>query len=161
MIQPPPRVAKARLNQDQRRINNSSNARAACSYPRTRPTFGRLNSLLDQYLAKIQQASSVSAAVPSGKENLGPKKSKKSGQEGEDDDEVEKFSLGQGSTAKKPKNEAPPGPVKEAQHHAMQQSSNFSSGFASIAASFKPDTPEQFEAKAKAAATLVGSMSFG
>ena len=157
-------MSKARrlLKQQECRKNKRSNARAACSYPRTPLTFGRINSLLDEYLAKIHQASSASVDVDSSaKENLQPKR-KISGQPGEDDDEVEKRMMGDGGkTAKKHKHEALPGPVKEAQHHAMQQSSNFSSGFASIASSFKPDTPEQFEAKAKAAATLIGIMSFG
>ena len=38
----------------------------------------------------------------------------------------------------------------------MQQSSQFSSGFASIAESFRPDTKEAFESKAKAIATHIG-----
>ncbi len=65
------------------------------------------------------------------------------------------------TTAKKSKQEPLPPPVKEAQLHAMQQSSNFSSGFSSIAESFKPDTAEQFAAKAQAASTLIGSMFIG
>ena len=110
---------------------------------------------------KIKQASSDSGVVPSEKENHQPAKSKKSGQPGEDDNEVELHMMGERKTAKKSKQDPLPAPVKEAQQHAMQQSSNFSSGFSSIAESFKPDTAEQFAAKAQAASTLIGSMFLG
>jgi hypothetical protein len=84
---------------------------------------------------------------------------KVSGQAGEDTDEVEKASMA--GTAKKPKKDPLPGPsaVERAQEHAMQQSSHFASGFSSIAESFKPDTPEVFEGKAKAIAMHIGITS--
>jgi len=114
-------------------------------------------------LDKIKQASAASDAVHSEKEKENqPPKGKKSGQKGEDENEVEEHMMGERkTTAKKSKQEPLPPPVKEAQLHAMQQSSNFSSGFSSIAESFKPDTAEQFAAKAQAASTLIGSMFVG
>jgi hypothetical protein len=110
-------------------------------------------------LAKVQRASGGNAS--NGKENQRPVavQDAKSGQPGEDDDEVEEKALGK--TAKKIKKEPLPCPVREAQQHSMQQSSSFSSGFAAIADSFKPDTAEQFEAKAVVVSKLIGSMSFG
>ena len=116
-------------------------------------TLNRLNSLLDSYLSKVKKASDSDE-----KENH-PVVASKSGQPGEDDDEVEDQSLGiksKDKTAKKHKKEPLTTPVQEAQVHAMKQSSSFSNGFASIAESFKPDTPEQFEAKALAASKLIG-----
>ena len=117
-------------------------------------TLNRINSLLDSYLAKVEKASGGDASK--GKENQRPVAgtAAKSGQPGEDDDEVEDKALGK--TAKKPKKEPLPGPVRDAQQHSMQQSSSFSSGFAAIADSFKPDTAEQFEAKALVASKLIG-----
>jgi hypothetical protein len=119
-------------------------------------TLSRLNSLLDSYLSKIQRSSGESAEFA---------KAAKSGQPDEDEDEVEDRSLGikskdKTATVKKHKKDPLPTPVKEAQIHAMQQSSSLSSGFASIADSFKPDTPEQFEAKALAASKLLGLVSY-
>ena len=107
-------------------------------------------------MAKVQRSSG--GAASSGKENR-PVQAAKSGQPGEDDGEVEDKALGK--TVKKPKKESLPCPVRDAQQHSMQQSSSFSSGFAAIADSFKPDTAEQFEAKAMVASKLIGSMSFG
>ena len=84
---------------------------------------------------------------------------KKSGQQNEDSSEVENAALG--GTVKKPKRESLPGPtsVERAQEHAMQQSSQFASGFSSIAESFRPDTPEVFAGKAKAIAMHIGTVS--
>ena len=113
---------------------------------------------MDSYLAKVERASGGDAS--NGKENRPVQAAKKSGQPGEDDDEVEEFAMGgaksTGKTVKKPKKEPLPGPVRDAQQHSMQQSSSFSSGFAAIADSFKPDTAEQFEAKALVASKLIG-----
>jgi hypothetical protein len=113
-------------------------------------------------LAKVQRASGGDASKEKmEKENQRPAAgtAAKSGQPGEDDDEVEDKALGK--TVKKSKKEPLPCPVRDAQQHSMQQSSSFSNGFAAIADSFKPDTAEQFEAKAKAASKLIGSMFFG
>lgn len=111
-------------------------------------------------MAKVQRASGGDASNE--KENQRPAAgtAAKSGQPGEDEDEVEEKALG-AKTAKKFKKDPLPCPVREAQQHSMQQSSSFSSGFAAIADSFKPDTAEQFEAKAVVASKLIGSMSFG
>jgi hypothetical protein len=120
-------------------------------------TLNRINSLLDSYLAKVQRASG--GADSSEKENrLVPAGKSGYGQVGEDEDEVEDRALGK--TSKKSKKEPLPTVVREAQQHAMQQSSSFSSGFACIAESFKPDTAEQFEAKARAVSTLLGLLSY-
>jgi hypothetical protein len=119
--------------------------------------LNRINSLLDSYLSKVERASG--GADSYGKENrIVPAGKSGYGQVGEDEDEVENRALGK--TSKKSKKEPLPTSVREAQQHAMQQSSNFSSGFASIAESFKPDTAEQFEAKARAASKLLGLVSY-
>lgn len=113
----------------------------------------KCNSLLDAYLSQSAAFHGANGAASSAASK------KASGQTGEDTDEVEKASMA--GTAKKPKKDPLPGPsaVERAQEHAMQQSSHFASGFSSIAESFKPDTPEVFEGKAKAIAMHIGITS--
>ena len=122
--------------------------------PSSKAKQEKINSLLDAYLSQSAAFHGANGAASS-------KASKKvSGQVGEDSDEVEKASMG--GTAKKLKRDPLPGPssVERAQEHAMQQSSHFASGFSSIAESFKPDTPEVFEGKAKAIAMHIGIVQY-
>ncbi len=124
----------------------------------------KIDSLLDAYLLQVaahggtaaaaSSSTVAAAAVPLASSSAAAKKP--SGQAGEDTEEVEAASLG--VTVKKARKEPLPGPnhVEMAQAQAMHQSSHFASGFSSIAQSFKPDTPEVFEGKAKAIATHIG-----
>jgi hypothetical protein len=114
----------------------------------------KIDSLLDSYLAQAQAFHGTAAAVAHS-----TPAAKKSGQAGEDVDEVECAALG--GTMKRGRKDSLPGPtsVERAQEHAMQQSSQFASGFASIAESFKGDTAEVFAGKAKAIATHIGTVS--
>jgi hypothetical protein len=113
----------------------------------------KINSLLDAYLSQSSAFHGANGAASSAASK------KVSGQPGEDADDVEKASMG--GTAKKAKKDPLPGPssVERAQEHAMQQSSHFAAGFSSIAESFKPDTQEVFEGKAKAIAMHIGITS--
>lgn len=120
--------------------------------PSSKAKQEKIDSLLDAYLTQSAAFNGANGAASSAG-------SKKSGQPGEDLDEVEKASLG--LTVKKAKKDPLPGPtsVERAQEHAMQQSSHFASSFSSIAESFKPDTQEVFESKAKAIAIHIGITS--
>ena len=127
----------------------------------------KIDSLLDAYLLQVAAhggaaaaaSSSTAAAAAAPPTSSCAAAKKPSGQPGEDKDEVESASLG--LTVKKARKEPLPGPnhVQMAQQQAMHQSSHFASGFSSIAQSFKPDTPEMFEGKAKAIATHIGITS--
>jgi hypothetical protein len=120
----------------------------------------KIDSLLDAYLTQSSAFHGANGGAASGAA-VNAQPSKKSGQPGEDLSEVEASALGDKPTSKKAKKDPLPGPtsVERAQEHAMQQSSHFASGFASIAESFKPDATEVFEAKAKAIATHIGITS--
>ena len=123
------------------------------THPSSKAKQETINSLLDAYLTQCAAFHANGAASSAASK-------KASGQAGEDTDEVEKASMG--GTAKKLKRDPLPGPssVEKAQEHAMQQSSHFASGFSSIAESFKPDTPEVFESKAKAIAMHIGIVQY-